>query len=274
MYNIIRESIINPKGIIKYHKKSGWFVFLYIMIMALFLSLGSIVVLIAYDNPTLSETNTGCVFEQGDLTCANEGEIETDIDIYGIPVYFLGEDQELSDLPVEDFNGGIAIKDNFAFYVVNNYRSIGFDISEYNSFSGLAKFLRTPILVGGLFFSFLQNIVVMLFIILISTLPFLRFRKEIRYRKLFKMVTFAATPIAILLTIYNLLDFHMIIFFILMFFAYRSIFILQKELYYRSIVKESYTKKQTDISEDLKEEDVIDQEEDKDQVEDVEEEDE
>ncbi|MFO7969251.1 MAG: hypothetical protein ACQERX_00105 [Bacillota bacterium] len=264
MYNIIRESIVNPKGIIKYHSKSGWFVFLYIFIMALLLSLGSIVVLLAYNNPTLNESNTGCVIEQGDFVCTNEGEIETEIDIYGIPVYFLGEEQEISEIPTEELSAGIAIKDNFAYYVMNNYRSVGFDISEYDTFSGLAKFLKTPILIGGIFFAFLQNVVVMLFIILISTLPFLRFRKEIRYRKIFKMITFASTPIAILLTIYNLLNFHIIIFFILMFLAYRSIFVLQKELYYRSSIRKRYQNNKQNKTEDDNKDDIINQEEEDD----------
>ncbi|MCF7923888.1 MAG: DUF1189 domain-containing protein [Candidatus Izimaplasma sp.] len=267
MYNIIRESIFNPKGIIKYHNKKGWFVFLYLFIMIFLLSLGSIVVLIAYENPTLNESSTGCVINSGEFVCSNEGEIETDIDLYGIPVYFLGENQDVNNVPLDETGAAIAIKDNYAYYVLSNFRSTGFDISEYNTFSELSKFLRTPILIGGIVFAFLQNLVIMLFIILVSTLPFLRFRKEIRYRKIFKMVTFAATPIAILLTIYNLLHFHMIIFFVLMFIAYRSVFTLQKELYYRSVIKDRYRENQKKNSEDESNEEddnIIDQEEDED----------
>lgn len=53
------------------------------------------------------------------------------------------------------------------------------------------------------------------------------------------MLTFAATPMAFLFAIYNLVNFDTIIFFILMLFAYHSVFVLQREIQLRVMNRSS-----------------------------------
>jgi hypothetical protein len=49
-----------------------------------------------------------------------------------------------------------------------------------------------------------------------------------------KLVIFAISPFAVLMTFYNLINFDDLWFFILMLIAYRSVFMLQRELYYQT----------------------------------------
>jgi hypothetical protein len=93
--------------------------------------------------------------------------------------------------------------------------------------------LKFSVIAAGITLGVLSNLFILLFIILISTIPFLRFKTHIKYGKIFKLLTFAASPMAFLFAIYNLLNFDVFIFFILMLFAYRTVFTLQKEMYFR-----------------------------------------
>jgi hypothetical protein len=84
--------------------------------------------------------------------------------------------------------------------------------------------------------AFFQNGLFFLFIVLISTMSFLRLKRYIPYKKIFRLVLFASTPMAVLLTFYNLLALPEWAFFLLMFVGYRSIFVLQRELYFQTMV--------------------------------------
>ena len=74
------------------------------------------------------------------------------------------------------------------------------------------------------------------------------------------MLVFAATPMAFLFSIYNLLEFDMLIFFILMFFAYRSVFTLQKEIHFRVLARGNVAQNQSEQDETV--EDDEDKEDD------------
>lgn len=264
MYNIIRESITAPKEIIKYHSKKGWFVFFYMLFFTILLSLDIIVLLIATNNPMVNEETTNCQVVDGSFECSERLIESQDYSAYGIPIYFLSDNQEITDITDNDYV--IVVKDQSMTYRFGSTQFYQMDISSFKSVSDLYDFIKTTVVVPLIIATILQNILIIIFIVLISTLPFLRFRKEIRYKKIFKMVTFAATPIFIVLSINNLLELDMIIFFVVMFLAYRSIFVLQKELYVRSMMrkqKQYYEDRfhETD-KDDIKEEDVIDQEED------------
>ncbi len=263
MYNIIRESITSPKSLIKYHSKKGWFVFLYMLIFTLLLSLDIFILLFASENPTVNNETTSCEIVSGSLICGETAIEDQNFSAYGVPIYFLSESQELSDVTDNDYV--IIVKDDMAFYRFGSTGLYALELSTFESVGELYSFMKTTILVPLIIATIIQNFLIIIFIVLISTLPFLRFRKEIRYRKTFKLVTFASTPIFIILTINNLMNFDMIIFFVLMFIGYRSIFVLQKELYIRSMMRQQrqhYHQKQEDSIEDMQPEDIIDQEED------------
>ena len=97
--------------------------------------------------------------------------------------------------------------------------------------------LGTVLLVAMTLADVFGNIFLVLVIILISTLMFLRYKSEINYKKIFKLVTFAVTHVALLITFYNLLAFESIMFFILTILAYRSLFILNRELYMQIVLR-------------------------------------
>ena len=266
MYNIFRESILAPKQLIKYHKKSGWFVFLYIFILAVILSIDVFVILIANDNPIVNNETTGCEVVDGNFVCDATPLEDQYFSIYDIPVYFLSEGQEIDDVVIDDMDNvifmpmAIAVKDDTIHYLFDAPISTSLNAGEFDSVSALYSNIKGSVISLAIVKTILQNMMVMIFIILISTIPFLRFRKEIRYKKIFKMVTFASTPIALMLLITSLLNLDMIFFFIFLFIAYRSVFSLQKELYVRSMMRQqSHSQRQTP-----NEDDVIDQEEDDD----------
>ncbi|HKL47659.1 MAG TPA: DUF1189 family protein [Candidatus Izemoplasmatales bacterium] len=269
MYNIIRESITAPKQLIKYHSKKGWFVFLYILIFSILLSLNVYLLLIANDNPTVNNATTNCVVEDGIFLC-DETPIEDQYySAYGVNIFFLSSNQQIDDVEVESLDYAFVVKENTAHYVFGDRTFFEMDVTQFDSVGDFYGTIKSSIAVSLILFSLLQNLTIILFIVLISTLPFLRFRKEIRYRKIFKMIVFAATPIYIILTINNLLNFGTLIFFAVMFLAYRSIFMLQKELYVRSLIrKQRQNQRQNKPSSkpSINPDDIIDQEdEDKDE---------
>jgi len=269
MYNIIRESILAPKQLIKYHSKKGWFVFLYILFLAVLLSIDMFIILIADNNPTVNNQTTQCEIVDNRFVCQETPIEDQDLTVYNIPLYFLSDNQEVTDVVLGDLDIAIIVKDQFVYYRVGTSTMTALDATGYASVSEFYASIKTSIAGISAVFTVIQNLLIMMFIILISTIPFLRFRKEIRYKKIFKMVVFASTPIAILLLITNLLNLSTLLFFILMFIGYRSIFSLQKELYVRSMMRRqqrSYeeSRRKTD---DIDEDNVIDQEEDEDQEE-------
>jgi hypothetical protein len=263
MYNIIRESILNPKGLIKFHSKKGWFVFLYILFLAVLLSISMFVFLLAYDNPTVNDQTTSCQVVDNSFVCAENDNLNTQFEVYGVPMFFLTDSQDVRDVNVEELDVAIIVQGDQAFYRFGTSTMTALDISGYESVADFYSGIKTTIAISMIVFTLFQNIAIILFIILVSTIPFLRFRKQIRYKKIFKMVTFASTPIAILLLINNMLNFGTLIFFILMFLGYRSIFSLQKELYVRSMVKKQRENQKGHFKDNsIDSDDVIDQEDD------------
>ncbi|QWB99604.1 DUF1189 domain-containing protein [Mycoplasmatota bacterium] len=265
MYNIIRESIINPKGLIKYHSKKGWFVSLYILFLAVLLSVSMFVFLLAYDNPTVNNQTTACQVVDQSFVCDENDNLNTNFEIYGVPMYFLTESQDVRDVSVSELDVAIIVQGDQAYYRLGTSTMTALDISDYESVSDFYSGIKSTIVLSMVIFTIIQNVMIMLFIILVSTIPFLRFKKEIRYKKIFKMVTFASTPIAILLLINNMLNFGTLVFFILMFLGYRSIFSLQKELYVRSMArKQRFHQQNNDRHDSFHSDDVIDQDDSED----------
>lgn len=263
MYNIIRESISAPKSLIKYHSKKGWFVFLYILVFAMLLSLNVYLLLIANDNPTVNNATTNCVVEDGSFQCQETALEDQYYSAYGVRLFFLSDNQAVDDVQIDGLDYAFVVKDDTAHYLLGDRTVFEMNISNFDSVGDYYATIKTSIAISLVLFSLVQNIGIILFITLISTLPFLRFRKEIRYRKIFKMVVFAATPIYLVLTINNLLNFNTFVFFVVMFIAYRSIFLLQKELYIRSIIRkqrQNQRQNQSSFKQSINPDDVIDQE--------------
>lgn len=262
MYNVIRESITSPKEIIKYHRKKGWFVFLYILFFTLLISLDIFLLIIVNNQPTFNDTTTECQIIDATLVCDDSETRETTWNIYGIPIHLLSESQQIED--VNDDYYYISVQNQSITYRFGSGSFYQMSLAGFDNTTEMYRFIQTSILIPLIFATVIQNMLIIIFIILISTIPFIRFRKEIRYKKIFKMVAFAATPIYIILAINNLMDLNVIIFFILMFIGYRSIFTLQKEIYVRSMIKKQREYYQNKTSSHQEEDNDFTDEEDKD----------
>ncbi|MDY0317203.1 MAG: hypothetical protein RBQ64_01335 [Candidatus Izemoplasmatales bacterium] len=241
MFEVFANSIVNPKQIINYHNKKGGFVFLYILILVLLMSISTFVFYISNKPIIPNEQDTGCEIVGSNLMCSAENyDPKESFEIYDFEVYLLNEGITLSEAGnLSDFAIVIQGSNLRVFIGGQSISSIAFlSLYDVGSIEMMFTSLSTSILTAGIIMGIFSNVFIILFIILISTIPFLRFKRLISYKKIFKMLTFASTPMAFLFAIYNLLNFDTIIFFILMMFAYRSVFTLQKELHFRVLNRE------------------------------------
>ncbi|MDY0023615.1 MAG: hypothetical protein RBR66_01670 [Candidatus Izemoplasmatales bacterium] len=271
MFEVFSNSIVNPKNIINYHNKKGGFVFLYILIMVLLMSISTFVF---YIQPsTINPLSTGCVIESNTLVCTGDNyDLNNEFKLYDFNVYFLAETTELSEI---DEIGEMAIilqgsRLSIQVYgeTINEIEILG--VYDITSLEEIIMILKISIITVGIIGDILVNSLIIMFVILISTIPFIRFKKFISYKKIFKMLTFAAAPMAFLFSIYNLINFDTFIFFILMLFAYRSVFALQKEVHIRILSRTAENYKQEDnvINEEEINDEILDEEENEEEDED------
>ena len=115
--------------------------------------------------------------------------------------------------------------------VISNSITLPQDNNAALSFNQVVSMIKIGLFIGDTFRVLLNSIMSIIFFIFISSLTFLRYRKEIKYSLIFKLVAFAVTPVAIVFTLYSLITFDIIIFYVLLFLAYRSIFVLNKEIF-------------------------------------------
>lgn len=242
MFQILHDSIFNPKALVKQVNRSGWFIFLHLLIMAIFMSLGVFVAYAAYDNSDITSANTGCSLTEGLVTCDGENDYVNDLYyIYGMRVYILNTDDTVDNIGTFETQSIVLQNDRATLYV-NGNESMSFGVfsGEYDvsTFDEGIDLIATFVLISGIIGNLLSNFMLITAIVLISSLMFLRYKKVILYKKIFKLVTFAVTPVALLITFYHLLAFDMIIFFILSIFAYRTLYVLNRELYMQMMLRQ------------------------------------
>lgn len=238
MYNILKDSLISPKNLLNYRNKKGLFVFFYLFILTVFVSIGSFIYYFKLPNPALINTTlTSCEYLDEGLSCTSDTYSPSEeYLIYGFSTYFLNENSIISDIGVMPDQSMVFSGQSLTFYQ-NNQAMTSVDLSPLlptYDFDGVIVFVGRILLVMFLVFSFVGNMIMLLIVTLISTIPFFRLKQYIPYRKIFKLVLFAISPFAILMTFYNLIDFSQWIFFFLMLVAYRSVFQLQRELYFQT----------------------------------------
>ncbi len=241
MYNIAKDSIFQPRALIKYRNKSGWFAFFYLLFLTLIMTIDSIVFYAGYPyNDVITSETTGCEIVDGNLACDPLLHDDTDkYQLYGYSIFFLDETTAVATInSLMDESTIIVQNDSLDFYVNGEkFTSIGIladgDETDFDAFFATMK---TAILIGSLFIGFFGNLLLLLFISLVSTIPFIRLRKYVKYGKMYKLVIFAITPIAFLMTFYYLLNLPEILFFILMFVGYRSVYLLQREMYFQTML--------------------------------------
>jgi len=244
MFNILHDSIFNPKGLIKQIKRSGWFTFLYILIMAVFMSLGVYNAYFSYHNIPITEQSSGCVVTDGTLVCDGSNYNVNDRHlIYDIPVFFMSADKTIEDIS-EMGDVSIVIQgSSLMFYraktLVISQQIIGIQTPNITTLSDLTGFITKLLLISGIISNTFRNLVLVLAIILFSSIMFYRYRFDIKFGKRFKLVTYGLTPVILLFTFYNLIVYSFnigntlifeIVFFAIAFFAYRPLFIMNREL--------------------------------------------
>ncbi len=236
MFEIFANSIVHPKTILNYHNKKTGFVIFYIFLLVMLMSISTFVFFISSAPQAINEEITGCEIVSGSLTCSGENyDINNAYQIYDFKLYLLEETSSISDISnLHDFS--LIIQGSRLTVIVGERTidSIQFlSVYSIETINEAVNILKFSVIAAGITLGVLSNLFILLFIILISTIPFLRFKTHIKYGKIFKLLTFAASPMAFLFAIYNLLNFDVFIFFILMLFAYRTVFTLQKEMYFR-----------------------------------------
>lgn len=255
MYNIMKDSLFEPKNILLYRKKSGWFVLLYLLLLAFLMSIGSIVYYVNYDqNEVITSVSTGCDFQSNRVVCPGVDYDETKgFNLYGIEMYFLEGTESISSVGILE-DTSIIFHGNQVRFMVSSEERVVLSLTQLNptnlSFNDFFINLQTSLFWFSLVMSFLMNLVLLLIISLFSTIPFLRLRKFIRYKIIYKLVIFAITPIAFLMTFYNLIPFGDIVFFVLMLVGYRSLYVLQKELMRQTYLHLAKTNPQDVTSQD------------------------
>jgi hypothetical protein len=260
MLEIFTNSILYPKTIVNYHNKKGGFIFLYLLVLITMMTISTFVFYISYKKPVIDYDNFTCAIAQGKILCDESHDVNDSLDIYDFDLYLLNENQSISDISsLSDF--ALVVQETSLSVVVANRQMSNINLLAGTNIDSLAEVVRVleiSVIIAGSFMGLLSNTLIIMFIILISTIPFIRFKKDISYKKIFKMVVFATTPMAFLFTIYNLVNFTDIIFFILMFVAYRSVFALQRELYFRTLMKTSYHGNQEEevVEEEIDEDDI------------------
>jgi hypothetical protein len=238
MFEVFTNSIVYPKNIVNYHNKKGGFVFLYTLALIILMSLATFVFYISNKPQEISELSSGCTIVDSSLVCSGETyDPNNKFELYDFTVYLLSEEDQLGDIINREILAIVLNGPDLTIFVgdriirLDNFM-LNYQLDSLDEVIGVLEF---SVISSGVFLGIISNTFILLFIIFVSTIPFMRFKKVISYRKIFKMLTFAATPMAFLFAIYNLVNFDMIIFFILMLVAYRSVLSLQRELQMRLI---------------------------------------
>lgn len=235
MYNIIKDSLINPKNLLTYRNKKGLFTFFYLILLTVFVSIGGFIYYFKLPNPqVLSSQIDFCEYTDEGLSCQGTNyKPEKSYEIYGFPTYFLDDFDTIESIGIMPTQSIVFSKHALTFYQGNQAIS-SIDLTPLlvtENLSGIIIFIGKILLSVFLVLSFIGNLVMLLIVAFISTIPFYRLKKFIPYKKIYKLVLFATTPFAVLMTFYNLIDFPEWLFFILMLVAYRSVFALQREMY-------------------------------------------
>jgi len=103
MYGLIRDSLFTPKNLLRYRNKSGFFTFIYILLLATLVSIGGLVYYFSYtSNSVISEDTTGCSLISDQLVCAGASHDPDQIyALYGFSVYFLNDTEVITDPTAE-----------------------------------------------------------------------------------------------------------------------------------------------------------------------------
>ncbi|MBU0997862.1 MAG: DUF1189 domain-containing protein [Firmicutes bacterium] len=257
MYTVMKDSLFEPKKILNHRNKSLFYVFTYLVLLAILMSLGTIVFYLGYgENSTITSVSTGCSIEQGMLVCEGDNDLgPEEFNLYAISIFFLAEGEESSNLSALSSNYMIIQGNSLSVYSAQKLYfsgSIGPLMERAGTFDSFIDSFQSIFLIGFILVGIFSNIIILIIFVLISTLPFIGLIKHIKFKKIFTLTVFATTPVAFVMTFYGLLGLPDVLFLILLFVSYRSLFVLRRELSYQLYLNSSakiYPKNTTDEAE-------------------------
>lgn len=229
MYRVFVDSLMNPKALLDHRNKGGWFTFGYAMILIFLMSISTIVYLAGFPwaNP-VTEAATGCALADQVVVCEPSATLRVR-SMYGVSVYFFNADEAIpSTIDTQSIvvqGGSIRVQNG-----TTNDIEVPFAVMGATSFDAVFAQLYAGLRISVFLFGLFQNGFFFLLIVLISTMSVLRLRQFIPYKKLFRLVLFASTTIAVLITFYNLLPVPEWVMFLVLILGIRPHFILQREL--------------------------------------------
>lgn len=272
MFKILQNSLFSPKDLLKETKRSWWFVILFIMVLAIFMSLGNSVRFIAYEGSTINDETTNCTLVDNQIVCSDPNNSYTAMfNMYSFRVYFLNADQTVAEIPQMDEMALVFQGDQANIYV-SGQGTIGFKVfTEENGFTTISEgvdYLESSLLIGMLIMNYISNLILIVIFILIASLMFSRYKNVMSYGNRFKLATFGSTTIALVMTFYNIISMHFIVFFILIMLAYRTLTAINRELYFRLMQKQMKQQQQNQFrnpfgnqpgsNDDFNKDDVVD----------------
>jgi len=236
------------------------------------MSLGPIVTYIGSDNSLINYETSGCRLDNYQVVCDGDNyDPDNLFQMYGIRVYLLDQSIDFSGMSVSNQPSIVIQGDSITLYYGSTHLTSSAFFSQEMGLTSIEEGLSMfsdVILYANIFASFLNNLIVISLIIFVSTLMFIRYRKEISYGRIYKLTAMAATPIALLITFFNIVPFSDWVFFILGFFAYLPMFKLNREIFYQSMARK-YQDEQGNVVDSYQHEDVetkdIDQDDDDEQ---------
>ena len=232
MYSLFRDSILFPKNLLAYRNKRFWFVFFYLLILAALVSLPLIIRIAAYSgNSDISTAETGCSIAGGTLVCEGPAyDPDRAYAFFGYSVYFVNP----GDLISEPAASRMVFQGSGMYLYLNGVQSMGVDLSSLltsgSSFDELMTGLESLVRYLSAPYTIFANLILLLSFALLGTLFFSRLFAFVRYGVIYKLVLFAMTPVALFLTFNNLFSLDTILFWVLLFVSYRSVFVLQQVL--------------------------------------------
>jgi hypothetical protein len=230
MYNVVKDALFAPQNLLKYRNKSGLFAFFYLLVLAVLISLGDAVFFIGYQgNSVITSESTGCVITDVGFECLGTSyDANRKYALFGFSTYFLNPADELVSPEMERMVFQGTSLQIYSEGTLLSTIDLTTQLSGTLRFDTFISVFTSAMRVSILIFVFLSNVLMVVIVTLVGTLLFWRIKRYIPYRKIFRLVLFALAPFALLLTFYNLIYFNDVVFLILMFFAYRSVVVLQR----------------------------------------------
>lgn len=233
MYNTLRFGLFEPKKIMQFKDKSPFYALVFLAILTLFMSIGSFTFYLGYHVPsTLNAESCACVLTDGEITALDGHLATTEFVMYNIPVYVLTQGEDISVLP--------ALEDAFVFsghrLLVYSSSKVILNVNLSDTLSGspdldtVFETVRVYTMWTIIAFNVLINFGLIVLVTLFSTLQLLQYRRMLTYRQNFVMTSIALSPVAIVMTFYNLLSIPSIVFFIALLISYRSMMVLRREV--------------------------------------------